>query len=437
MMSDTQAAVSRCPFSAAARNLDPLDPTFLKDPFQTLATLRNEEPIFFHEGLGYWVVTRMEHARAILRDAENFSADIVLDPIVPLYPSTIATFQENGFTTGGGSLVNDVNPEHDERRKWLSSALTPTKLREFEPIVSETVAKSVDMFVKRGSADLVKDLAYDVPAVVLLRFLGIPEQDLERVKKWAAPTTLFSWGRPTEAEQNHMADMLGEYWHYAKAHIERLKHKPGDDVVSLALRGQAEKGLWTDDELIRMVLNFTFAGHETTTNSAANAFYLLLTHPESWQALVADPSLIPNAVEECIRFGPSVISHRRRAVNDIDIGGATIKSNDKILIYFAAANRDNAVFENGEMFDIRRQGANRHVTFGFGWHTCFGAPLARLELRAMLKELATRLPHLSLAPDQTFTYSPVNSTMRGPNHVLVHWDPAANPREADRPRDAA
>jgi len=181
------------------------------------------------------------------------------------------------------------------------------------------------------------------------------------------------------------------------------------------------------------VLNFTFAGHETTTNSAANAFYLLMTHRNAWEAICQDPKLISNAVEECIRFGPAVISHRRRAMNDVTIGGANIKANDKVLIYFAAANRDEAVFDDGERFDIRRTGPNRHVTFGFGWHTCFGAPLARLELRVMLEELAARLPHMSLVPDQEFTYLPVNSSMRGPNHVMVQWDASANPRAADRP----
>ena len=431
-MSTTPPAISRCPFSAAARSHDPLDPGFLSDPFTRLAALREEEPVFFNEAVGYWIVTRMEHAKAILSDPENFSADVVLEPITPLYPSTIAKFQASGFTAAGGSLVNDVNPEHDERRKWLLPALSPARMRQMEPVVRLAVTRCIDRFVKRGSADLVRELASDVPAVALLHLLGIPEQEFERVKKWAAPTTLFSWGRPTEAEQNHMADMLGEYWHYAKAHIARLKENPGDDAVSLALRGQAEKGLWTDDELITMVINFTFAGHETTSNSAANAFHLLLQHPESWQALVADPLLIPNAIEECIRFGPAVISHRRRAANDVKIGGADIRRDDKVLIYFAAANRDPAAFEEPEKFDVHRKGAGRHLTFGFGWHSCLGSPLARLELRVMLEELAMRLPHMSLAPDQTFTYLPINSTMRGPSRMLVQWDATANPRAEDR-----
>jgi cytochrome P450 len=181
-----------------------------------------------------------------------------------------------------------------------------------------------------------------------------------------------------------------------------------------------------------MVLNFTFAGHDTTTNAAANAFLLLLQHPQAWQQICADRSLISNAVEECIRYSPSVISHRRRAVNKVTVGNATFDPGDKILIYFAAANRDEAAFADGETFDVRRQGANRHITFGFGWHSCFGAPLARLELRIMLDELALRLPHMRLRPAQDFAYAPVNSTMRGPSEVFAQWDPKANPQGADR-----
>lgn len=432
-MNEPATPVSRCPFSAAAKNFDPFDPEFLQQPFPALKELRESEPIFFDEKLGYWVVTRIDDAKAILRNAKDFSADIVLDPIAPLYPSTIENFMRSGFSGGGGSLVNDVNPEHDERRKWLAKSLTPQRVKELEPFVREAAARCIDSFVREGEADLVKQLGSQVPAVVLLHFLAIPQADIERVKAWAEPTILFSWGRPTEQDQNHMADMLGEFWQYCKAHIARLRANPGNDVVSEAIRGQQEKNLWTDDELTRMVLNFAFAGHDTTINAAANMFLQLLQHREAWDDLCRDPSLIPNAVEECIRYSPSVISHRRRAVNKITVGGAEIQVDDKVLIYFAAANRDESTFAEGERFNIHREAPNRHVTFGFGWHACYGAPLARLELRIMLEEVTKRIPGIRLKPDQRFAYAPINTTMRGPSQVMVRWDPATNPLPMDRP----
>ncbi|MDF3872098.1 cytochrome P450 [Pseudomonas putida] len=423
-MSELQSSVSRCPFSEAAKNFDPFDPQFLQQPFSTLQELRQSEPIFFDEKLGYWIVTRMDDAKAILRNAKDFSADLVLDPIKPLYQSTIENFMRSGFSAGSGALVNDVNPEHDERRKWLAKCLTPQRVKELEPFVREAVTKCIDGFCADGEADLVKQLAHQVPAVVLLHFLAIPQEDIERVKAWAEPTILFSWGHPTEEEQNHMANMLGEFWHYCKAHIAKLRNNLGNDVVSEAIRGQQEKNLWAEDDLIRMVLNFTFAGHDTTTNTAANMFLMLMQHRDAWEELCNDASLIPNAVEECIRYAPAVISHRRRAVNTVVVGGAEIETNDKVLIYFAAANRDESSFEDGERFNIHREGANRHVTFGHGWHACYGAPLARLELKIMLEEMTKRLPDIRLKPDQKITYAPLNSTMRGPNQVIVQWGTA-------------
>ncbi|WP_044847051.1 cytochrome P450 [Burkholderia sp. USMB20] len=425
-------AASRCPFSAAAKNFMPFEQDFLDNPFSALKQLRQTEPIFFDERLGYWIVTRLDDAKAILRNSKDFSADVVLEPIVPLYQSTIENFMRSGFSGGGGSLVNDVNPEHDERRKWLAKALTPQRVKELEPFVRDAVKKCVDDFVRDGEADLVKQLSSKVPAVVLMHFLGIPQEDIDRVKAWAEPTILFSWGHPTESDQNHMADMLGEFWHYCKAHIAKLRGNLGDDVVSEAIRGQQEKNLWTDDELTRMTLNFVFAGHDTTVNAAANMFLTLMQHRDAWNDLCRNRSLIPNAVEECIRFAPAVISHRRRAVNKVTVGGADIEPDDKVLIYFAAANRDESTFDDGEVFNIHREGPNRHVTFGFGWHACYGAPLARLEMKIMLEELTMRLPEIRLKPDQRFTYAPLNITMRGPSNVVVQWNPESNPRPTDK-----
>lgn len=426
---------SRCPMSRTAKEFAPLSAAFLDNPFPQLKTLRAEEPVFYNEELGYWIVTRFQDARDCLQNLQDFSADIVLDPISPLFPSTLRKFAESGFCPGGGSLVNDDDPIHAERRKWLAKAFTPQKLRILEPVVRAIVTEYLDKIVTRGRVDMVRDFVYEVPAMVLFHVLGIPEGQLDTVKKWAGPTALFSWGRPSEQEQNEMADLLGEYWRYAQEHIRRLKGNLGEDVVSEAIRGQIEKNLWSDDDLVRLVLNFTFAGHETTTNSSANAFRALLEHPQAWQALCEDPAKIPKAVEECIRYAPAVISHRRRVVNAVTIGGVEIAAGERVLIYFASANRDEAAFGDGDSFNIEREGANRHMTFGFGPHMCFGATLARMELRIILEEVTRRLPHLSLCADQSFTFSPVNTSMRGPDHVWVEWDPRANPLLADRPAE--
>jgi cytochrome P450 len=189
---------------------------------------------------------------------------------------------------------------------------------------------------------------------------------------------------------------------------------------------------WPDDYLVRLMLNFTFAGHETTTNASGNAVMNLLTMRDRWEALVADPSKIPNAVNECLRIGSSIIAWRRQAVVDTELSGVTIPAGAKLLIYNGAANRDPAVFENPQEFDIERENATRLLSFGFGPHLCLGQPVAKLEMKIMLEELTRRLPHIQLET-QEFTFSPPNTTARGPDEIWATWDPAKNPVPEDRP----
>ena len=150
-----------------------------------------------------------------------------------------------------------------------------------------------------------------------------------------------------------------------------------------------------------MVFALLLAGHETTTNASANTVLTLLQNRDAWEELVADPNLIPGAVEECLRFRPSVVAWRRLAITPVEISGVKIPAGDRILCFLAAANRDESLFENGDILDIRRKNARSHISFGFGRHFCLGAPLARLELKLILEELTKRLPDLHLVKDQS------------------------------------
>ena len=192
-----------------------------------------------------------------------------------------------------------------------------------------------------------------------------------------------------------------------------------------------------DDELdpdyvTTVTFQLFFAGHETTVNATAGGMRALLENRKQWQELCADPSLVTNAVEECLRAASSVIAWRRRTLDPVTLHGVDIPAGAKLLIYNGAANHDAAVFDDGETFDIHRANARRHLSFGYGAHLCLGAPLARLEVRVMLEELSRRLPHMHLAPDQQWRYSP-NTSFRGPRELRVYWDPARNPLPADRP----
>lgn len=429
----TPLQMSACPFSHAAKNWNPWDANFISDPWPTLEKIQEEQPVFYNPEIDYWVVTKYADVRKCFLDNKTFTAELAIEPIVPLYPSTITKFIASGFSDGP-VLVNEQPPTHKSHRTRLQRQFEPAKLRELEPFVRRTVNDYIDRFVKLGRADLMKDFIYDIPALVVFKLLGVEEEELQNVKHWAGPAALFSWGRPTELEQNAMADALGAYWKWSQAFVERKKKDLGDDFISDAIRGQNEEGEteWPDDYLVRLCLNFTFAGHETTTNASGNAVMNLLTERENWEAIVADPTKIPGAVNECLRVGSSIIAWRRRTLQDVELSGVQIPAGSKLLIYNGAANRDPEVFEDPQTFDIERPNANKLLSFGFGPHLCLGQPVAKLEMRIMLEELARRLPHIELEP-QEFTFSPPNTSARGPDHIWATWDPAKNPVAEDRP----
>jgi cytochrome P450 len=174
-------------------------------------------------------------------------------------------------------------------------------------------------------------------------------------------------------------------------------------------------------EVTQIVYELLFAGHETTTGLIANALRRLLTERHAWEEICGDPALIPNAIEEVLRFDSSVIAWRRRTTGAVEIGGVPVPADANLLLLLGSANRDPAVFEDPEHFDIHRPNAKEHLSLGFGAHYCLGAPLARLEARIVLEELSARLPSLRLIPEQTLHFQP-NTTFRGPLSLLVEWD---------------
>jgi hypothetical protein len=263
--------------------------------------------------------------------------------------------------------------------------------------------------------------------------MGVPDEEAHYVKEFTAERALFTWGRPSEEKQCQMAAEVGAFARYCEKHIARLRENLGDDVTSSFIRASdAEPELFTELMVHSYLINFMFAGHETTTSGAASSFVNLLQRREQWDMICADPSLIPNAVEEVLRFSPPLIAWHRRTLKETTVAGVDLPVGARLLLNIGSANRDSARFPDGDTFDITRADARRHLSFGIGNHTCMGAPVSRLEMRIFLEELVRRLPHLELVPDQRFEYS-ANASFRGPRHVLTQWDPTKNPVPADRP----
>ena len=265
-------------------------------------------------------------------------------------------------------------------------------------------------------------------------FLGVPDEDIETCRHFSMQQTLFTWGRPLAEEQNEVANGMGQFWQFACGLVEKLKNSPDAEgwVPHTIKLHREDPERFTDTDLQSITMSGLLAAHETTTNASGNAIRALLENRTAWERLCADPTLINKAVEECLRFDGSVAAWRRITTQDTSVGGVDIPAESRLLVVLSSANRDESEFPDPDTFDLDRPNVRRHLAFGVGPHICLGATLARREMQIFIGELARRLPHMRLTPDQEFTYLP-NTSFRGPRHLLVEWDPNANPVPADRP----
>ncbi len=428
------AAAAACPVSPQAAAFDPFVGPYQADPAEALRWSREQEPVFYSPKLGYWVISRYEDIKAVFRDTATFSPSIVLEKMTPTSPEANAILARYGYAMNR-TLVNEDEPAHMERRRALMVSFTPEELAQRDPMVRRLVRDSVDRIVDRGQADLVEEMLWEVPLTVALHFLGVPEEDMGTLRKYSIAHTVNTWGRPTPAQQLEVAEAVGKFWQFAGTVLDKMRADPsGPGWMQYAIRRQQElPEVITDSYLHSMMMAIIVAAHETTAHAASNAFRLLLQHRDAWDAICADPALIPNAVEECLRHAGSVVAWRRLVTTDTTIGGVPVPQGAKLLMVTASANHDGRHFENADTFDIHRDNTTDHLTFGYGSHQCMGKNLARMELRIFLEEFTRRLPHMELVPGQEFTFLP-NTSFRGPDHLLVRWDPARNPERQDKAR---
>ncbi|AMM24435.1 cytochrome P450/oxidoreductase [Variovorax sp. PAMC 28711] len=418
-----------CPVSQRAADFDPFEDGYQQDPPEYVRWAREQEPIFWSPKLGYWVVTRYDDIKAIFRDNITFSPSIALEKITPTGDEANAVLASYGFALNR-TLVNEDEPAHMPRRRALMDPFTPEALRHHEPMVRALAREYVDRFIDDGRADLVDQMLWEIPLTVALHFLGVPEEDMDTLRKYSIAHTVNTWGRPKPEEQVAVAHAVGNFWQFAGKVLDKMRENPeGGGWMQYGLRKQRDlPEVVTDSYLHSMMMAGIVAAHETTANATANAMKLLLQHPDVWREVCEDPSLIPNAVEECLRHNGSVAAWRRMVTADAQVGGVDLPAGSKLLIVTSSANHDEGHFADGDLFDIRRDNASDHLTFGYGSHQCMGKNLARMEMQIFMEEFARRLPHMTLSV-QTFSYVP-NTSFRGPEHLWVEWDPSLNPERA-------
>lgn len=416
-----------CPISPQATLFNPFDAAYMQDPADYLHWAREEEPVFWSPQLGYWVVTRYDDVKAVFRDNLLFSPSIALEKITPATPEVMHILQSYGFAMNR-TMVNEDEPEHMARRRLLMDAFLPERLLGFEPMVRQLARQTMDGFIDKGRADLVKEMFYEIPLAIALKFLGVPDEGAEQLRQFAVAHTLNTWGRPTPEEQLEIAHNVGRFWQTAQGILDTMMRQPdGQGWMFESIRQHLKHPeVVTLSYLRSMMMAILAAAHETTSNATANAFMTLLGQRSAWEALCANPALIPNAVEECLRVAGSIIAWRRMATADTAIGGVPIAKGSKLLLVQASANFDPRHFENPTEVDVYRESAVEHLTFGYGAHQCMGKNIGRMQMRVFLEEFVERLPHMHLVPQQTFAFLP-NTSFRGPAQLWAQWDPTLNP----------
>ena len=309
----------QCPVSA-------LSDTFHLSNEQLEAVMqkaRAESPVVYLADIDYWAVSKYEDIKTVLGDKERFSSEITLQPLRPVAPEVVELFDARGFSPRP-TLSNNENPNHAPVRRVAQAAFSPRRNKKLEPYIRQLVNEAVDGFESDKRADLVAQLVYELPALVLFKLLGIPEEDVQQIKTWADSRLVLSFGKPSVEEQLVAAGHIADYWDYCLDLVQQRIESPQDDLPSdmLAMRGD-DADIEIED-VNNVVFGLLLAGHETTTNMSANAILTLLQEKESWDAIVTDPSLIPNTVEECLRFRPSVVAWRRLVKTDVEISGVPV-----------------------------------------------------------------------------------------------------------------
>jgi cytochrome P450 len=373
-------------------HFNPMAPEFLADPYPTYHRLRTEDPVHWSP-LGFWVLTRYDDVVAVLRD-QRFAKE-------PMIAAVAARFGISPGTIGLSMLDRDP-PDHTRLRGLVSKAFTPRVVERLRPHIQEIVDGLLARVEGKGGMDLIEEFAYPIPVMVICELLGVPVEDQERFKTWSLDLArgLDSIMLPVDSEVALRSGIARQgLTEYFRNLIAKRRAEPRNDLLSALIAAEEAGDKLTEHELLASSILLLVAGHETTVNLIGNGTLALLRHPDQLRRLRENPGLIGSAIEELLRYDGPVQRTARMPSTEVTIGGRTIKSDEMVMPFIGAADRDPAQFPDPDRLDIARAD-NRHVAFGMGIHFCLGAPLARVEGQIAINTLVQRLPKLALATEQ-------------------------------------
>ncbi len=364
-------------------------------PHEMFRLLRREAPVYWHpekEGPGFWAITKYADLKWVSKNPMLFSSErqgtLLRDPT----PNDLPFVQ--------AIMLNMDPPKHRNHRALVNKAFTPRMVNDLHGRIREMVKGIVNGVIERGECDFVEDIAALLPMLVICEMMGVPEEDRRRV--YEIGNQMVGFDDPDLQEDGQSRTMNGaeaaaaEMFMYAGKLLEKAKNQPGTDLATALVNAEVDGHRLTESEFNFFFLLLLIAGNETTRTVTTNGMLALIENSDQLRDLRQNPSLLESAVEEILRYAPAVHSFRRQATAEAELRGQKIRADDKLMLWYPSANRDEEVFAEPERFDIRRS-PNDHLAFGVGEHFCLGANLARLELNEIFRGIVTRIHDIELA----------------------------------------
>jgi cholest-4-en-3-one 26-monooxygenase len=379
------------PLTLADVDLTNLD-TFVQGvPHEQFDVLRREAPAYFHpesDGqAGFWCITRYDDVQRLSHAWQEYSSE---------WGITLHELEDEQLEQQRMMMLQMDPPNHTKLRLLVNKGFTPRMIERLHERVREIARDIVDGIAERGECDFVVEVAAELPLQVIAEMMGVPGEDRQKMFDWS--NRMIGSDDPEYAVSAEEAmSAATEMFSYANDLALDKRANPGDDIISVLLAAEVEGERLSDLEFDLFFELLAVAGNETTRNLISHGMLALMEHPDERQKLIDDPSLLPSAVDEMLRYASPVMYMRRTAQADVELHGQTVKKGDKAALWYIAGNHDPDVYDDAHRFSVTRPN-NEHIAFGGGGpHFCLGTHLARLEIRVMFEELLARIPEMELA----------------------------------------
>ena len=399
----------------------PLSPSHIANPYAFYAHARQEEPVFFSPYVNAWIITRYEDALTVLKDHQRFAAALADSGVEKLTPEVLRLLGSKPLMQAPLIVMLDP-PDHTRLRKSLAKAFSAQRIASLEPKIRTLANRLIDHVASSGHMDFVEDFALSFPIAVSGGLLNVAEEDMRQIQRGSGDLLTLMYAAPPAEEQLALAQNACLLLDFMYDLAQERQRTPKDDIVSDLYRAvETGEAPFSSLEVAGLLYVLLLAGFETTSKFLGKMLLHVLRERSLWETIVANQSLIPQVIEEALRFDPSVLTTLRVAREDVVIGGKTIEKGQRVQVVLASANHDEAIFPNPDRFHHAHERASRHIAFGYGIHFCIGSPLARLESRIALEQLSQRLPSLRLVAGQDIIYMS-HLTVHSLKHLLVEWD---------------